>query len=88
MQKGGSDKESGVNLTQEQLELIRKTWPENFGCLFEMGQLCFEKAFDKHPTMKDMFQFKDDNWKKDERFKRVILGFEQVACFMFKMERC
>lgn len=67
-----------MQLSREALTLMQKSWPEHFGCLFEMGQKAFETTFEKYPLIKSFFNFTDDQWRKDERFKKVVLGLEQV----------
>lgn len=68
-----------MQLGRDALNLMQKSWPEHFGCLFEMGQKTFETAFEKYPQWKTYFGFTDDQWRKDERFKKVVLGLEQVS---------
>uniref|UniRef100_A0A914WQJ6 Globin family profile domain-containing protein n=1 Tax=Plectus sambesii TaxID=2011161 RepID=A0A914WQJ6_9BILA len=73
-----SNEAKEMQLGREALILMQKSWPEHFGCLFEMGQKAFETAFDKYPHFKTYFAFTDDQWRKDERFKKVVLGLEQT----------
>jgi hypothetical protein len=69
-----------LNVNQEAIDLLQKSWPEHFGCLFDMGLTAFERTFAKYPNLKRFFQFDDENlWRKDARMKKVVLGLQQVT---------
>ncbi|VDM40823.1 unnamed protein product [Toxocara canis] len=66
-------------LDKAAVQLMIKSWPEHFGCLFDMGLCAFERLFEKRPDLMEHFSFTDkSNWKKDDNMKKVVLALEQM----------
>ncbi|CAD6187296.1 unnamed protein product [Caenorhabditis auriculariae] len=68
-----------IKASEEDFRLVYDSWPENFGCLFDMGLRAFERLFSYRPALKKYFSETDDDaWKKEDSIKKIVLSLEQT----------